>query len=295
MRVASATYGLLLASLTATASVSAQYQPVTPDLSQRSAPAPGLDRIDVQERLGRQIPLDLQFRDVDGHPVRLGELFSTGKPVLLAFAYHTCNTVCSLILDAVQSGVHDVPWTAGDEYQIVSVSLDPNENLARARQKRDQLVRAYGREGAADGFHFLVGDQAAIQRLTAAVGYRYFYDRRQQQFAHPAVVMFLTPEGRVARYLHGVDYPSFDVRLALFEASQGRSMSTTDHILQFCYAYDPTFSTYTAKAMRVMQLGGAVTLLLVGGMLFAFWRAESRRAAATNSTTSKSTALEVGA
>ena len=107
--------------------------------------------------------------------------------------------------------------------------------------------------------------------------------------------MFLMPDGRVARYLHGLDYPTFDVRLALLEASQGRSMSTADHILQFCYSYDPTLSSYTAKAMRVMQLGGVVTLLLVGGMLFAFWRYEARRAATTNSTASKSTALEVGA
>jgi len=295
MRVASATYGLLLALLTAASSASAQYQPVRPDLSQRSAPAPGLDRINVEERLGQSIPLDLTFRDVDGRSVRLRELFTSGKPVLLAFAYHTCNTVCSLILDAVQSGVHDVPWTAGDEYQIVSVSLDPHENLARARAKRDQLVRTYGREGSADGFHFLVGDEASIQRLADAVGYRYFYDSRQQQFAHPAVVMFLTPEGRVARYLHGVDYPTLDVRLALLEASHGRSASTADHILQYCYSYDPTLSTYTAKAMRVMQLGGVITLLLIGGMLFFFWRQESRRAAATHSTTSKSTALEVGA
>lgn len=295
MRVASATYGLLLALLTATAPASAQYQPVRPDLSQRSAPSPDLNRIDVVEHLGETIPLDLGFRDLDGHPVRLRELFAAGKPVLLVFAYHTCNTVCSLILDAVQSGVHDVPWTAGQEYQIVSVSLDPNEDLARARAKRDQIVARYGREGAASGFHFLVGDEASIQRLTDSVGYKYFYDARQQQFAHPAVVMFLTPEGKVARYLHGVDYPSFDVRLALLEASQGRSMSTADHILQFCYAYDPTFSTYTAKAMRVMQLGGVVTLLFLGSLLFVYWRAEKRRAADSSSTQSKSTALEVGA
>lgn len=307
MRVAPATYGLLLA-LTgfalANATVAcdhahAQYQPARPDLSQRSAPAPGLDRINVVEHLGRQIPMDLPFRDVDGRPVHLRDYFSAGKPVVLTFAYHTCNTVCSLLLDSVERGLHDVPWTAGDEYQVLTVSVDPHENLARARQKRDLILRAYGREPARRGWHFLTGTEADIQALARAVGYQYFYDARQNQYGHPAAIMFLTPEGRVARYLHGLDFPTFDMRLALFESSQGRSMSTTDHILQYCYAYDPTLSTYTAKAMRVMQLGGVVTMVLLGGTLAMFWRRERRRSrlqGTDSSRTSRSPqALEVGA
>lgn len=306
MRVAQATYRLMLAlagTLIVAApfipnDVAAQYQPARPDLEQRSAPAPGLDRIDVVEHLGASIPLGLAFRDIDGHVVHLSDYFRAGKPVLLTFAYHTCNTVCSLVLDSVERGLHDVPWTAGEEYQVLTVSIDPHEDLVRARAKRDVVLRAYGREPAARGWHFLTGTEANITALADAVGYRYFYDARQQQFGHPAAVMFLTPEGRVARYLHGLDFSTFDMRLALFESSQGRSMSTTDHILQYCYAYDPSLSTYTAQAMRVMQIGGLITMVLLGGMLVIFWRRERRRAAKQlmdSSRTSRSAqALEVG-
>ncbi len=297
MRASVATYGLFLVLGMAAAGVAhAQYQPVRPDLSQRSAPAPGLDQIDVEERLDQQIPLDLRFRDLQGRQVALQDFFSAGKPVLLTFAYHTCNTVCSIMLDAVERGIHEVPWTAGEQFQVLTVSIDPEEDLARARDKRSRILRTYGREAADRGWHFLQGDEATIRRLADSVGYRYFYDARQRQYGHPAAIVFLTPEGKVARYLHGIDFATFDVRLALFEASQGRSMSTTDHILQYCYAYDPTLSTYTAQATRVMQLGGLITMVLVGGTLAMFWRRERRRNSSTNSSSARSTkTLEVGA
>lgn len=296
MRVAMATYGLLLALGTVMTTGHAQYTPTRPDLSQRSAPAPGLDRISVEERLDQRIPLDLRFRRLDGRTATLREFFAVGKPVILTFAYQSCTTVCSMVLDSVERGIHEVPWTAGQEYQVLTVSLDPNDDVARARTKRDRLLSTYGRPEAAQGWHFLFGDEATIRRLADAVGFRYFYDERQQQYGHPAAIVFLTPDGKVARYLHGLDFSTFDVRMALFEASQGRSMSTTDHILQYCYAYDPTLSTYTAKAMRVMQVGGLITLVLVSGTLLMFWRRERRRSSSQNSSSARSTkTLEVGA
>jgi protein SCO1/2 len=238
---------------------------------------PGLDRIRVDEHLEGRVPLDVDFRDHEGHAVKLADFFDGQRPVLLTFAYHTCPTLCSMVLDAVVKGISGTPWTAGDEYEIVTISIDPRDTPERAAEKRRDLLERYGRPAAQHGWHFLVGEDEAIRRVADAVGFRYFYDSAQQQYGHPAAIMFLTPGAKVARYLYGLEFASSDIRMALLEASQGRSITTTEQILLYCYAYDRDANSYALMATRVMQAGAVLTVLALGTFIAVLFRRERRR------------------
>jgi protein SCO1/2 len=236
-----------------------------------------LDRIGVDEHLEGLVPLDVDFRDHEGREVKLSDYFDGKRPVLLTFAYHSCPTLCSMVLDAVVKGIVEVPWTAGDEYEIVTISIDPRDTPEAAGEKRRELLEDYGRDAAEHGWHFLVGEDEDIRRVADAVGFRYFYDSSQEQYGHPAAIMFLTPDAKVARYLYGLEFVPSDIRMALLEASQGRSISTTEQILLYCYAYDPNANSYVLMATRVMQAGGVLTMLVLGTFLAVLFRRERRR------------------
>jgi protein SCO1/2 len=241
---------------------------------------PELTGVTIDEHLGQRLPMDVAFRDAEGRSVRLGALFDHKRPTLLVFAYHTCPMLCSLVLDATVRALNDVAWTVGREFDVVSISIDPKDTPETATRKRAQVVGAYGRaKGAVAGWHFLVGDEADIRKVTNAVGFEYNYDPRQKQYAHPAAIYLLTPDGQMARYLYGIDYPASDIRLGLLEASAGRSISTTERILLYCYHYDPQGKHYALVAMNVMRLGGVVTLVAIGGMFAVLWGRERRRRA----------------
>jgi protein SCO1 len=182
------------------------------------------------------------------------------------------------VLDATVRSLNEVAWTAGHEFDVVSISIDPKDTPETATRKRAQVVASYPRAaGSTVGWHFLVGDEANIRKVTDAIGFKYRYDERQKQYAHPAAIYLLTPEGHIARYLYGIQYDPKDVRLGLIEAAEGRSVSTTDRILLFCYHYDPQGKHYSIVAMNVMRLGGVVTLGLLGSFLTIMWARERRR------------------
>ncbi|HEY1694147.1 MAG TPA: SCO family protein [Polyangiaceae bacterium] len=251
-----------------------------------------LQGVDVVEHLGGALPTDAVFRDTDGKSVKLGEFFDGKRPTLLVFAYHTCPMLCSLVLDATVKSLNDVAWTVGEEFDVVSISIDPKDTPETATKKRAQVVDSYARSrGSVGGWHFLVGDEANIRKVTDAIGFEYRYDARQKQYAHPAAIYLLTPEGHIARYLYGIQYDPGDVRLGLLEASQGRSISTTEKLLLFCYHYDPQGKHYSLVAMNVMRLGGGVTLALFGGFFTLMWVRERRkRKERVNSSQATSTA-----
>ncbi len=237
-----------------------------------------LEGVDIVEHLGGQLPRDAAFRDSDGKAVRLGDYFDGKRPTLFVFAYHTCPMLCSLVLDATVKSLDDVPWNVGDEFDVVSVSIDPKDTPETATRKRAQVLESYPRaKGNPKGWHFLVGEEEQIRKVTDAIGFKYNYDARQKQYAHPAAIYLLTPEGKIARYLYGIQYPPADVRLGLLEATEGRSVSTTERILLFCYHYDPQGKRYSLVAMNVMRLGGGVTLLLLGSFLTIMWARERRK------------------
>ncbi len=240
--------------------------------------APELVGVDIVEHLNQSLPRDATFRDTEGKTVRLGSYFDGKRPTLLVFAYHTCPMLCSLVLDATVRSLNDVSWTVGREFDVVSISIDPKDTSETATRKRAQVVGSYARaKGDVSGFHFLVGDEDQIRKVTNAVGFEYVYDARQKQYAHPAAIYLLTPDGRMARYLYGIQYDPSDIRLGLLEATEGRSISTTERLLLFCYHYDPQGKHYSLVAMNVMRLGGVVTLLAIGGMIAVLWARERRR------------------
>ncbi len=243
-----------------------------------STPAPELSGVGIIEHLNGALPRDAAFHDTDGKAVTLGDFFDGKRPTLLVFAYHTCPMLCSLVLDATVRSLNDVAWTVGHEFDVVSISIDPHDTPETATRKRASVVESYARaKGSVAGWHFLVGDETNIRKVTEAIGFEYRYDARQKQYAHPAAIYLLTPEARIARYLYGIQFDPKDIRLGLLEAAEGRSVSTTERILLYCYHYDPQGGHYSILAMRVMRLGGVVTLGALGTFLTIMWAREKRR------------------
>jgi protein SCO1/2 len=239
---------------------------------------PELEGVDVVEHLGDPLPQDAAFRDTEGKTVKLGDYFDGKRPTVFVFAYHTCPMLCSLVLDATVKALNDVQWTVGREFDVVSVSIDPRDTPETATKKREQVVASYPRaRGSTAGWHFLVGDEANIRKLTEAIGFKYRYDARQKQYAHPAAIYLLSPDGNIRRYLYGIQFEPSDLRLGLLEASQGRSITTTEKLILYCYHYDPQGKHYSLVAMNVMRLGGAVTLVALGGFLTIMWARERRK------------------
>lgn len=242
-----------------------------------SQPVPRLDEVGVDEKLGEPMLTDLTFRDHTGRQVKLADYFDGERPVLLSFAYHSCQTLCAMVLEATTTGISGVEWTVGQEYEVVTISIDPADTPEKAARKRAELLRRYGRDSAEQGWHFLVGDQETITRATEAAGFRYFYDERLQNYAHPATIMFLTPDGRFARYLYGITFEPNDIRIALLEASRGNTISTVEQIILYCYRYDPNANSYVLLATNIMKIGGALTLFALALFLGAMWRRERSR------------------
>jgi protein SCO1/2 len=238
---------------------------------------PELKAINVQEHLGAQIDTSLTFTDEEGNRVTLADYFRDGRPVMLTLAYYNCPMLCTLVLNAVSDGIDQLPWQPGQEYQVITVSINPLETPELAAQKKQNYLSAMEKKINPDGWHFLVGEQEAISRLAEQVGFVYYYDEEKEQYAHPAVTYLLTPEGVISRYLYGLDYTGLNLKLALLEAGQGKLGNTIDQLLLYCYHYDPDEKGYVVFAGNIMRLGGVMTIFLLGGMLLILWRREAQR------------------
>mgnify|MGYP001283423617 CR=1 FL=1 len=236
---------------------------------------PEVERVGVKEHLDEPLPMDAEFRDHTGKHVKLGDYFDGKRPVVLTFAYHTCPVLCGMILNHAAAGLKQIPWTIGAEYDVVTISIDPNESLEATANKRKSILAEYGRSDR--GWHFLVGDAKNVARAMQAAGFEAQYDEDQKQWAHPSLIMLAKPDGRLARYLYGLEFPPNDLRIGLLEASEGRSISTVEQLILYCYHYDPKGGKYVLVAWRVMRLGGAlVAFLLVGGLAL-LWRRELKK------------------
>jgi len=243
------------------------------------APPAALREVGFDQRIGAPVPLDLAFRDADGGEVRLGELFA-GRPVALTLVYHSCPMLCPMTLEGIARSLRGIAFSVGEEYDVVVVSFDPREGPAESAAARERAVTRYGRAGTEGGWHFLTGEEASIAALAEAVGFRYAFDAERGEFAHPAGLVVLTAEGTIARYLFGIDYPPKDLRLALVEAGEGRLGGPTDHLLLYCYRYDPAVGRYTAATMNLIRAGGAATLAALFGFIGAMlWRERRARRA----------------
>jgi protein SCO1/2 len=234
-----------------------------------------LEHVGVSEHLDGPLPLDVPFRDHTGAPTTLGKILDGKRPIVLQFAYHSCPVVCGMITNNLAVGLKGVPWTIGKEFDVVTISIDPNESLERTAAKRTSILNEYGR--ASRGWHFLVGTQASIEAVTKAAGFEYQYDERQKQWGHPSVVFVVKPNGHMARYLYGLEFPSADLRLGLLEASEGRHITTVEQIILYCYHYDPQGGKYVLVARRVMQVGGGLVAVVLFTVLAILWARELRK------------------
>jgi protein SCO1/2 len=241
-----------------------------------------LQGIDIEEHLGQRIPLDLQFTNENGQLESIGKYFNQGKPVILILAYYECPMLCTLVLNGMAVGVNQLDWTLGNEYQILTISINPAETPDLAAAKKVNLMNTISKKKNVNGWRFFVGRQDQITKLANAIGFKYYYDERQKQFAHPAVATILAPDGRISRYLYGVDFKKQDLRLALLEASEGKIGNSIDRIILYCFHYDPSARGYVLFATNVMKLGGLATVIAVGALLSVFWIRERRRKPAIN-------------
>jgi protein SCO1/2 len=239
-------------------------------------PAP-LREIGFDQNLGQKVPLDTRFVDEHGRSVLLGEYFGT-RPVVMLFAYYDCPMLCTQVINGLASALGVLSLEPGKDFEIVTVSFDPRDTPASARAKKAGYIERYKRPGAAAAWHFLTGDQPSIDRLTHAAGFRYVWDEPTKQFAHPTGVVVLTPDGRLARYLFGIEYGPRDLRLALVEASAGAVGSPVDSLLLYCYHYDPMTGRYGLVIMRAIRVAGAVTVFALGTFVFMMSRREKYRA-----------------
>lgn len=230
-----------------------------------------LQNVGIDQKLNEQIPLDAVFKDEQGREVRLSQFFGK-KPVVLSLVYYDCPMLCTQVLNGMTGSLRRVPFNIGEQFEVVTVSFDPRETPQLAATKKQVYLQRYDRAGAEAGWHFLTGDEANIKRLTEAVGFRYVWDEQTNQFAHASGIMVLTPEGKLARYFYGIDYPPKDLRLGLVEASRNEIGTPVDALLLYCYHYDPATGKYGLVVMKIVRVAGVITLVMIGGLILALRR-----------------------
>lgn len=238
---------------------------------------PELNRISVEEHLGDTIPLGLTFTNENGAPVTLGSFFRDGRPVVLVLGYYECPMLCNLVFNGLVDGIRPLSLLPEKDFQIVAVSINPKETPDLAAAKKVNYLKNLGKEIDPSGWEFLVGQQDQIEPLAAAVGFKYFYDEERDQYAHPAVVFVLTPQGVISRYLYGIEFNNNDLKLSLLEASRGQLGSTVDKLILYCFHYDPDAKGYVVVAGNVMKLGGLATMLALGVFVSFLWLGERRK------------------
>jgi protein SCO1/2 len=240
---------------------------------------PALKEVGIDQKINGQLPLDLEFNDETGQAVTLRQFFGP-RPVVLALVYYECPMLCTQVLSGFAGSLQGMAFNAGKEYDVVVVSFDPGETPAMAASRKKEFLKRFVRAADPGSIHFLTGRKASIDSLTSAVGFRYAYDEAIDQYAHPAAITVLTPDGRVSRYLYGVEYAPRDLKLALVEASAGKVGSITDQMLLFCYHYDPESGKYGLVIMNFVRAAGAATVLLLVGWIVFSLRRERRQSLA---------------
>jgi protein SCO1 len=231
----------------------------------------GLTDVDIVQHLDQQIPANLIFRDETGKQVRLGDYFGK-KPMILNLVYYRCPMLCSEVMAGLSGSLKALKFDVGKEFDVITVSFDPKDTPEAATAKKADYIKRYRRPGAAGGWHFLTGPQESIAALTKAVGFGYQYDPKSGQFSHATAIMILTPQGKLAQYYYGVEYPPKDLRLGLIQASQNKIGTLADQVLLYCYHYDPTTGKYGAIISRIIQLSGGATVLSLGLFLIILFR-----------------------
>ncbi len=268
---------LLLLLVLFTHSLSAQSRPTMTGVPAGERPE-ALREVGFDQNLDQALPLDTEFVDEHGRTVRIGDYFGKGRPVVLAFVYYGCPMLCLQSLSSLASTLGVLAENPGDDFEVVSVSIDPRETPGMALAKKAHYVERSGKPSIANGWHYLTGTEPQIRRLTAAAGFRYVWDEATQQYAHPAGIVIATPAGKVSRYLFGIDYGPRDLRLAVLDASEEKIGSPLKRALLYCYHYDLATGRYSLAIMRLVRLGAIATVLSLGTLIVVWTRRERRQA-----------------
>lgn len=255
----------LLCSMPFAVTVAAQERP-----TEREAQAV-LEKVDYAQLLNEQVPLDSVFTDESGKQVQLAQYFGK-RPVILVMVFYECPMLCTEILNGTLRMMQELEFTAGKEYEVVTISIDPREGPVNAMAKKNQYLRRYDREGTFDSWHFLTGQEPEIRRVADSIGFKYFWDEQTAQYVHASGITVLTPTGRISHYFYGVQYDPGDVRLGLVEASANKIGSPVDKLLLFCYHYDPSSGKYNVAVMTFVRVFGVFTVLAMIGGFFMLMR-----------------------
>ncbi|HKD50534.1 MAG TPA: SCO family protein [Candidatus Acidoferrum sp.] len=268
----------IVAFLAASGALQAQAVPSNVGPASSTMP-PALQNVGFEPPLNGRMPLDPHFRDETGRDVQLREFFGQ-KPVVLAFVYYSCPMLCDQVQMGVVGALRMLSFNPGRDYEVVFISFDPSDTPELAADKKKAAVKRFNRPETVAGWHFLTGSRESIEAATRAANFRFRYDAKSKLFAHASGVMLLTADGRISRYFYGVEYPGRDMRLGLVDASARKIGTPIDHVLLFCYHYDPSGAKYSASILSIIRLGGILTILsIVGGIWFS--RRRELRSAAT--------------
>ena len=237
-----------------------------------------LKKIGIEQKLGEMLPPDAILKDESGASVRLGDYFGK-RPVIIAFVYYECPMLCNQVLNGLTGSLKGMSLEAGKDFDVVAISFDARENEKPdlAKNKKASYMERYGKPGTESGWHFLTGTQEELDKVTNAAGFSYKWDERSNQFAHAGGIMVTTPEGKLSRYMYGIDYSPKDLKFGIMESSTNKIGSTTEQLLLYCYHYDPSTGKYGLAILRVMRLGGIATILAMGLMGFVFWRRNKKK------------------
>lgn len=242
-----------------------------------------LESVTVEQRLGERLPLDAAFKDELGRPRRLGSFISGKRPVIVTLNYSDCPMLCSVQLNQLVAGLGDLELKPGVDFEIVTISINPRETPAAASETKRKYLQLLDKPGMSTSWHFLTGDARSISRVADALGFRYHYDRQTQEYFHPAMLAFVSPEGRISRYLLTFPYDADQLRLSLLDAGRGTIGSPVDQVILWCAQYDAERGRYVTSAWRLMKLGGGVTVLALLGLLTPFWFGRRNRTSAAAS------------
>ncbi|MEP6847474.1 MAG: SCO family protein [Acidobacteriota bacterium] len=237
-----------------------------------------LKKVGIEQRLGEQLPLDTELKDENGNTVKLGDYFGK-RPVILALVYYECPMLCNEVLNGLTGSLKGMTLEPGKDFDVVAISFDARENDKPdlAKNKKVSYMTRYGHPGTEGGWHFLTGTQDSVDQVTNAAGFHYYWDDKSSQFAHAGGIMIATSQGKLSRYLYGIDYAPKDVKFGLMESAENKIGNPAEQLLLYCYHYDPATGTYGFAILRVIRLFAVAMLVGLGAMALVFWRRNKRR------------------
>jgi protein SCO1/2 len=238
-----------------------------------------LKKVGIEQRLGESLPLTAEFKDENGQIVKLGDYFGKGRPAIIALVYYECPMLCNQVLNGLTGTLKGISFDAGKEFDVIAVSFDAKEfdKPDLAKNKKASYMERYGRPATEKGWHFLTGNQASIDAITQATGFKYEWDEKSNQFAHGSAIMLATPDGKLSRYFYGIDYAPRDVKLGIMESADSKVGSVADELMLYCFHYDPASGKYGFQILSVLRLTAIATVLGMGLMGFVFWRRNKSR------------------